>query len=281
MLKSLALKIPRVKALVVQRDALLSERDQLLKAQGDLLLERDRIRSAQEQRFSSEEDKLIESQSAARLNADELIVSNTQLSDALKHAAALPIPPRHLQVRVVGGYYPAFLSSATRTLSEFNGILKTAGKSLADFDRVLDLGVGCGRVLRRFHELYPKASLTGADIDAEAIAWLQHNYARVGKFVTLPHLPPSELETDSFELAYAVSVFTHLNEEMQFAWLDELSRVTKRGAYILLTVHGDIYQAKSSAGYSTKNIGKGNLLQRSCSRDRGAACVLPRHNSYL
>jgi SAM-dependent methyltransferase len=217
MLKTIALKIPQIKAVVSQRDALLSERDRLNLAQG----------------------------TASDRRVDESLVANLQLSDALKHANVLPIPPRHLQERVVGGYYPDFLSSATRSLSEFDAILKSASSTgLYGLDRVLDLGVGCGRLIRRFHELYPRSALTGADIDSEAIAWLQHNYARVGKFVALPHFPPSELEGDGFDLVYAVSVFTHLNEKMQFAWLGELQRITKIGGYLLLTVHGRHHQLR-------------------------------------
>jgi SAM-dependent methyltransferase len=228
MLKSLALKIPQIKALVQQRDALLVERHSLLNAEP---LPDPRV--------------------------DGLLVANKQLTDALTHANALPVPPRHLQERVVGGYFAEFLSSATRTLGEFNGLLKHAGRTLADFEHVLDLGVGCGRVIRRYHELYPNASLTGADIDAEAIAWLQQNYAPIGQFIVLPHLPPSSLEDACFDLVYVISVFTHLNEEMQFAWLGELSRVTKTGACLLITVQGRNHQQKHPLNTQTVISEKG------------------------
>jgi ubiquinone/menaquinone biosynthesis C-methylase UbiE len=217
MLKSLALRIPRVKALVSQRDALFLERDALLSEREQLLGTQG---ICQEKRIAG------------------LSVENAQLSDALKHANALPLPPRHLQERVVGGYFADFLKSATRTLSEFDGILKSVGKTLDDFERVLDLGVGCGRVIRRFHELYPRTVMTGGDIDTEAIAWLQQNYAPIGRFLALPHLPPTDLKTGEFEFGYAVSVFTHLDEQMQFAWLAELQRVIDSGGYLVLTVHG-------------------------------------------
>lgn len=164
----------------------------------------------------------------------------------------LPVPPRHLQERVVGGYFPAFLTSATRALGEFDDVLRSAGKELANFERVLDLGVGCGRVIRRFHELYPHASLTGADIDTEAISWLQQNYASVGRFVALPHLPPSGFADAEFDLIYAISVFTHIDEAMQFAWLGELRRIGRPGGYLLLTVHGANHHRRFPAEYQER-----------------------------
>jgi hypothetical protein len=89
-----------------------------------------------------------------RAQLAELLIHTSQLSDALRLANGLPIPPRHLQERVVGGYVPGFIGSGTRVMAEFESILQRAGKRLSDFNEILDLGVGCGRVIRRFHELY-------------------------------------------------------------------------------------------------------------------------------
>lgn len=41
-----------------------------------------------------------------------------------------------------------------------------------------------------------------------------------------------------FDIVYSVSVFTHLPEEMQLSWLEELRRVAEKGGYLLLTTHG-------------------------------------------
>lgn len=37
---------------------------------------------------------------------------------------------------------------------------------------------------------------------------------------------------------YAISVFTHLTEPAQDAWLAELDRITRPGAILLLSTHG-------------------------------------------
>jgi SAM-dependent methyltransferase len=51
-------------------------------------------------------------------------------------------------------------------------------------------------------------------------------------------LPPLAAESGSFDFIYGISVFTHLNEDYQRAWLEELWRVARPGGIVLLTVHG-------------------------------------------
>ena len=227
MLKSIALRVPRIRALVEHRNSLMAERDALL-AERDALLAKCNGLLAEKEREQQACDRRVE----------ELRTGNSQLVDALAHANVAPIPPAHLQARVVGDYYADFIRSGVRALTDFERALKPLGRTLDSFERVLDFGCGCGRVIRRFHDLHPKPLLTGADIDAEAIGWLQPNYASVGSFVLLPHLPPSELGSSQFDLIYAISVFTHLDEAMQFAWLAELQRVAKPGGLLLISVHG-------------------------------------------
>ena len=163
-----------------------------------------------------------------------------QLLTILRHEHGLaPPPPKHLQVRVVGGYVPDFLESGFSIYDDLNCALKAAGKELKDFSRILDFGCGCGRAIRALHTLLPSSQLYGVDIDPEAIEWLRHNYASFATFSVAPHNPPTSLTENQFDFVYGISVFTHLPEDMQFLWLDELRRITKPRSYLILTVHGE------------------------------------------
>jgi ubiquinone/menaquinone biosynthesis C-methylase UbiE len=116
--------------------------------------------------------------------------------------------------------------------------LGTSGMGLSSFQRVLDFGCGCGRVLRWLRDRVPAhQELYGTDIDARAISWCQ---ARLdfGRFSTNAGRPPLAFADNHFDLVYAISVFSHLRVDYQEAWLRELARVTRPGGIVLLTVHG-------------------------------------------
>ena len=159
-----------------------------------------------------------------------------------------PVPPKHLQVRVVGGYVPGFIESGFQTFEDLNEVLKTAGKSLNDFESILDFGCGCGRNIRALRTRLPAATLCGMDIDGEAIGWLTQHYRSFGTFTVAPHNPPTALEDSRFDFIFGISVFTHLPEDLQFAWLEELRRISKPGGYLVLTTHGENHYKNMDSG---------------------------------
>jgi len=100
--------------------------------------------------------------------------------------------------------------------------------------RLLDWGCGCGRLAKYFAG---ECAYTGIDIDAEAIAWCRANIP--GATFELQNLEPrTKFARDSFDLATGISIFTHLREEDQFSWLEELSRVVKHGGIVAVSVNG-------------------------------------------
>ncbi len=112
------------------------------------------------------------------------------------------------------------------------------GMSLATVQRVLDFGCGCGRTLRWLMERYPKTQFYGADVDGDAIGWCSGSLSN-GVFVNNPPEPPLAFASGFFDVVYCLSVFTHLDEQMQDNWLIELKRILKPGGIVILTVHGE------------------------------------------
>ncbi len=151
----------------------------------------------------------------------------------------LLLPPEHLRKRVHGGIDIVNFENIGRIIamniySSINSVIK-----LGEHQRILDFGCGCGRIIRYLHNLFAKGRLYGVDIDSEAIAWCRRNLSQIGDFIVNNELGPLPFPDELFDFVYSISVFTHLPEHMELAWLEELRRVTKPGGYLLLTTHGE------------------------------------------
>jgi len=163
----------------------------------------------------------------------------TQLHDAREFRFTGPVPPEALRRRVHGNGDLASFETIGKIVSyNIYGAIH-ATLELSAESRVLDFGCGCGRVLRYFHELLGTGTYYGTDIDEEAITWCQSHLSGVGTFLANQEWPPLPFEDGFFDFIFSISIFTHLPEVMQFAWLEELRRVTRPGGYLLLTTHGE------------------------------------------
>lgn len=148
------------------------------------------------------------------------------------------LPPTSLRYRVHGSpSMDGFLRVGETCGENIKATLEKVGKDLDSFQNVLDFGCGCGRTLIWFADRSQSACWYGTDIDAEAISWCRNNLD-FAEFGVNDPLPPLGYASETFDLIYAISVFTHLDEDYQFRWLDELERVTRPGGIVLLTVSG-------------------------------------------
>ena len=152
----------------------------------------------------------------------------------VRHVDGPPLPPRRLMVRVAGTADSDWFLRSGR--AAYDAI--AANVPLEEIDTVLDFGCGCGRVLRYWQSL--SGTPTGSDRDAGAVEWCRDHlaFARVDRNGLAP---PLAYDDDSFDLVYALSVFTHLTAELQIAWRDELRRVLRPGGRLLFTTHGRSY----------------------------------------
>lgn len=150
-----------------------------------------------------------------------------------------PAPPERLILRVAGGGdLAAFHRSGHQSVTELRRTLAVVGRSLESFTTALDFGCGCGRMLIWCRDVAEAVELHGTDIDAEAIAWCREAlpYAR---FAVNGPEPPTHYVDGQFDLVFNHSVFTHIDERLQDLWLSELHRITRPGALVVLSIHGE------------------------------------------
>jgi len=105
---------------------------------------------------------------------------------------------------------------------------------------VLDFGCGCGRTSRHWQR-----PIHGTDIRPELVAWCQQHLP--GVYSVNDPEPPTLYSDASFDVVYAVSVFTHLTVDRQQQWLAEFARIIRPGGLLLLTTHGDRSAAENEA----------------------------------
>jgi SAM-dependent methyltransferase len=149
----------------------------------------------------------------------------------------LPLPPVELAARVgPAGADPARYEEVGRRTRE--GILAALpeGWSFAG-KRVLDFGCGAGRTLRHFLAEADVAELHGCDIDEPSIAWLEANLSPPFTVFVNDERPPLPLESGSFDLIWAISVFTHITDYWA-DWLVELHRLLGEGGLLIASIHG-------------------------------------------
>ena len=151
-----------------------------------------------------------------------------------------PTPPPDLRKRVHGDEALQGFNDIGKIITIcMEAALQTNSISLGEHSKILDFGCGCGRVLNWFQRLHPGESFYGTDIDKEAIAWCQENLNQKGTFSTNQPDPPLPFPDNYFDFVYVISIFTHLPEDMQFAWLKELSRVVKKKGYLFISAAGE------------------------------------------
>jgi SAM-dependent methyltransferase len=146
----------------------------------------------------------------------------------------LPLPPPHLLL----GHADAaqFLSWGELHFSALARILKDSGSPLARGQTILDFGCGSGRLIRWLCDMAEGSEIWGVDIRAEHLLWCKQNLQPPFHFAVttiVPHLP---FEDNHFDLIYAGSVFTHIDDLVD-SWLLELRRVLKPNGKLYITIH--------------------------------------------
>ena len=139
--------------------------------------------------------------------------------------------------------------------------------------RALDFGCGAGRTLRHFLAEAESCEIWGADVDARSIQWLDANLCPPLHALRCAPAPPLELETASFDLIWAISVFTHLTDQ-SCAWLAELHRLLKPGGLLMASYTGR-WSSELLAGepWEDDRVGM-NVLRRDQGWDEGGPMVL-------
>lgn len=158
---------------------------------------------------------------------------------------SLPIPSARLvMLTTASPSIEWFVQSGRAGADSIRALLARHDTPLSDVQTILDFGCGCGRVLRHWADL--PAEVHGCDYNPVLIDWCRQRLS-FAQFETNGLEPPLPYPAASFDLIYALSVFTHLPEPLHSRWVAELARVLRPGGHLIISTHGEAYLDTLSA----------------------------------
>lgn len=168
------------------------------------------------------------------------------------------LPPDYILYEAYRLDYAAYYNDGAATAASLVAQWTAAGMPAAP--RILEWGCGPARIVRHLPALLPEASVSGTDYNEATIAWCRENIRGV-QFDTNGLRPPLRYAPASFDVVYALSVFTHLSARNHGEWLDELRRILAPGGLLLLTTQGAAFSAKLTAAERQRFV-EGHLVVR-------------------
>ena len=169
----------------------------------------------------------------------------------------LPVPDALLMTTVVGHTnWPYFQSSGAKDLQTFADLVDRNGGDFSAAEHILDFGCGCGRLARHM-PAQSTANFYGVDYNKRLINWCASNLP--GTYLKNNLQPPVDLPSGQFDILYALSIFTHLREATQTAWLAEFARILAPGGFALITFHDPAHKNMAPTGITPDQLARDGI----------------------
>ena len=130
-----------------------------------------------------------------------------------------------------------------------------AGKR--DFERILDLPCGHGRVLRFLKAAFPGAEITACDIDEDAVDFCTEMF---GTTPVYSREHPDQIQIDGhFDLIWCGSLLTHLSSDKWRGFLDLFYSICSPGGIIVFTTHGRYVAERLRGGHYSYGLAQDSI----------------------
>jgi SAM-dependent methyltransferase len=148
----------------------------------------------------------------------------------------------------------AYFADGSKSAGMFADLIKDyAGSS-----KVLEFASGYGRVTRHMKHAAPNVEIVACDIHPAANSFVSE---QMGVRSIPSTFVPEEFETgEIFDMAFALSLFSHLPGFLWSRWLRALLKTVRQGGVVAFTTHGRV-----TAKNQNLDIPRGSILFREIS----------------
>lgn len=175
----------------------------------------------------------------------QLVADYFRRNFAKEPARFIPSVDRRCQMYAYGFARPEsdpaatfiYFDSGLKMLYPLGALARWKFGGLSKVGRLLDFASGFGRLTRFLVQEMPPSAIVVSDIQAEAVE-VQRRTFGVDGFVSVTD--PARLRcSDSFDLIFVASLFTHLPEHRFLAWLGTLMDLLTPGGMLVFSVHDE------------------------------------------
>ena len=147
-----------------------------------------------------------------------------------------PLPPEALMLRAAGtDRTRPFLVKGALHAADLTRPLSLVCQT-DEVKRFFEWGCGCGWLTRHLARQLD-ARPSGIDLDGESIEWMASSFGE-GDFSVAPPGPPVSHEDGTFAVAFALSLFEHLDAPSQLGWLAEMHRILRPSGVLVVGTFG-------------------------------------------
>lgn len=145
------------------------------------------------------------------------------------------LPPTDIAYDAYGGLNPeAYLRNGLNHAKFYAGLIL---KHHPGAQTVAEWGCGPMRLLRHMPALLPGRRYIGLDYNAKTIEWAKQSFPEI-RCELNGLAPPLPLKDGEADVIYNVSVFTHLSEDLHYAYMRDLIRCLSPNGLLITTLSG-------------------------------------------
>lgn len=146
-------------------------------------------------------------------------------------------PPDDVQINTTGQAGASTLKEAFIFYQDCTETFLELGTPIGPPAKLLDFGVGWGRIARFFLRELPIENIYGIDVTAEFVQICKETF-RSDNFLKCDAYPPTSFAAETIDYIVGYSVFSHLSEDACASWMREFNRILTPGGVVALTTRG-------------------------------------------